>query len=1022
MSPFAAGLLGSIVTNGLSTIVTYVVHLSQKQSRQQTDLRDAVARDPSLVAILQRATTSFARQAEGFSSGIADSLRLFIVSPDVDSIVRQIYATKLADEHPSEHPSQIRNKLKQDFQASFALYLPEPAQDLADFADVLFQTLLEACDRALDVAIDKGFLSAHETKSAARANLILGELSAIRTKLKFLGKAASTNPKAVDAFEEKLRSQIAARHGFIVPPHFASRQRIPIDDLYVVPTLTSMHRPSDRQEKSHEISLDNFRSFLFRAVILGNPGSGKSTLASKLCHTLCEQYMEKPLGGRRVTPLIVVLRDFGSVKNKRRVSILQFMEEQINTNYQIAPLDSAMEYLLQAGRLCVIFDGLDELLDTSYRQKVSEDVESFATLYPSVPILVTSREVGYEQAPLDHHAFELFRIAPFEESQTEEYVNKWFSVDEELPPDQRKTKAAAFLEESRTVPDLRSNPLMLALLCNIYRGENYIPRNRPDVYEKCALMLFEKWDKSRGIYVPLPFEAHVKPAMMHLAHWIYSNGALQGGATETALVDESTRYLCPLRYEDPDEARQAATSFIQFCSGRAWVFTDTGTTKFGERLYQFTHRTFLEYFTAAYVVRTHPLPDKLIRSLSSRIAAREWDVVAQLSCQIQNRQTEGACDAQLSKLLHFAKSGRRGTQSKGNLLSFACRSLQFLIPTPEVARHVVSSGIEFCLQVGEERYAGDQRGSTKLAYHQPGPAEEILYGILSVADENRSPVALELAAQLEAHLNSEREARGLITLQLLSNLSSCLRIPWYEQESSEALIELWSSLSNRVLSAHKKKVTTLCQSDGLTCISAFFADVVHIDDVIDWHGIRSMFLSGNLGMPPHCGYGPMLPYILLHVLDMTKAKSTKGREQKEKWLLCFDRVAERLLSAVPPFVTRAHAEKHLWNWNMRHGAFYPRRRITPRRLAAQPHSLRFLLAVAAAIEFELSKDPREFLFAVTKGVGATTYRHFLETLRVRAQLVPQQRAEKELAQQGLVAAERDLMRSWSINDVSFIEG
>jgi len=110
-----------------------------------------------------------------------------------------------------------------------------------------------------------------------------------------------------------------------------------------------------------------------------------------------------------------------------------------------------------------------------------------------------------------------------------DYVTKWFAADTELTEHQRVDKVQAFLKESSAVPDLRTNPLMLALMCNIYRGENYIPRNRPDVYEKCAVMLFEKWDKSRGINVPLPFEAHVRPAMMYLAHWVFSDEHLQGG-------------------------------------------------------------------------------------------------------------------------------------------------------------------------------------------------------------------------------------------------------------------------------------------------------------------------------------------------------------------------------------------------------------------------------------------------------------------------------------------------------------
>ena len=211
----------------------------------------------------------------------------------------------------------------------------------------------------------------------------------------------------------------------------------------------------------------------------------------------------------------------------------------------------------------------------------------------------------------------------------------------------------AFLEESQIVPDLRSNPLMLALMCNIYLGENYILNNSPDVYEKCATMLFDRWDKGRGIRVPSSVEeiqAHIRPTMMYLAYWIYSNEALQGGVTERNLIKKAAEYLYEKRFEDIDEAENAAKRFIDFCRGRAWVFTDIGTTKEGENLYQFTHRTFLEYFTAAHLVRINSTPNKLREILFPKIAKREWDVVAQLAFQIQNRNVESAADELLTYL------------------------------------------------------------------------------------------------------------------------------------------------------------------------------------------------------------------------------------------------------------------------------------------------------------------------------------------------------------------------------------
>ena len=97
-------------------------------------------------------------------------------------------------------------------------------------------------------------------------------------------------------------------------------------------------------------------------------------------------------------------------------------------------------------------------------------------------------------------------------------------------------------------------------MCNIYRGEGYIPRNRPDVYEKCADMLFERWDKRRDIKLPIPIQkiqTKIKPTIMYLANWIYREQSLQGGVIEQKLITKASEYLLKRRFEDPDDAEQA---------------------------------------------------------------------------------------------------------------------------------------------------------------------------------------------------------------------------------------------------------------------------------------------------------------------------------------------------------------------------------------------------------------------------------------------------------------------------------
>ena len=163
------------------------------------------------------------------------------------------------------------------------------------------------------------------------------------------------------------------------------------------------------------------------------------------------------------------------------------------------------------------------------------------------------------------------------------------------------------------------------------------------------------------------------------------------------------------------KARRAAQDFIGFCTGRAWVFTDTGTTAEGEKLYQFTHRTFLEYFSATYLYSVHPTAPELAKALLPHIAKQEWDVVAHLAFQILSRRVQGAGDKLLSGLVEGADWAP--SAERWNILLFAARCLQSIVPSPAVRREVTSA----CVQ---EMISGGRGADT----HEHGTdARELLY-------------------------------------------------------------------------------------------------------------------------------------------------------------------------------------------------------------------------------------------------------------------------------------------------------
>jgi hypothetical protein len=596
-------------------------------------------------------------------------LESFLSSPEAFASVRQLFVSTV---HGSEATTE---EIRAEFSRSFARAFPDAA---AGSADRLFDALAMIVERALSISAGEGNAEAGEAIEAARFRRLDEELAGLRSTLEELRGVGEEDLEAIAEWERLYRNAVKARHGTITPPSLDASDQVPVDDIFVEPTFASL----DSEAPKLQISYAALSDRLDRTVVLGDPGAGKSTYALKLAYDLARERATVP--GGHLTPFIVNLKDYGAEKDKAPLSIVDWIEGTSNSDYQTPPPPGAVAHLLAAGRAAVIFDGLDELLDTSHRRVITSDIETFAARFVAAPILVTSRRVGYAQAPLDPRRFSMFRLNELNEKQIERYVKVWFGLRVELTRKAQEQMALDFLSDSKgTAEDLRTNTLMLGLLCNLYRGDGYIPRHRPQVYEKCAVMLFERWDKGRRIHVQLEFERHLRPAMQHLAYWIYSNPALRGGVTEKDLVTRATEFLQDRRFDDPDDARAEACRFVEFCSGRAWVFTDTGTTPGGERLYQFTHRTFLEFFAAEHLVRSCRTPDDLARVLRPHIAAGEWDVVAQLAYQLQDDNIDGAADELLSDLLREAE-GEQGDI----LLNFAARSLAFLVPRRDVCREV----------------------------------------------------------------------------------------------------------------------------------------------------------------------------------------------------------------------------------------------------------------------------------------------------------------------------------------------
>ncbi|MEU4807159.1 NACHT domain-containing protein [Actinosynnema sp. NPDC023587] len=612
------------------------------QERQHRVLRDVVrAAVPSQVA------DDFVAALDGRQ---AEALNRYLASPDFEEVALQLALWRLLRDRTTQ---DIEPTLREEVRLGLRHAVGLARERLTTGADVVFDALRVAVEGSVR-HVDRSRIDQVTATSAAH----LAANAAGNTRL--LARVGSL--ATFHAFAERLRAQVARAHAEIRLPHLGVSRSVPYHLLYVEPALSGLE----------DLALPGRRS-----VVLGDPGAGKSTLVAKLAWEIASD----PAG--RV-PFLLVLRDFTTSLREGGRTLVSYLESLCGDPYNLTPPPDAVKYLLRNGRAVVLLDGVDELVDPAVRQRFARLVESFTDLYPLVPIVVTARKIGYETAALDPRAFRTGLIEKFDGDRVRRYVLCWFALDSSTPEHERTQLAHAFLGESAAVSELRSNPLLLALLCAMFSSEHYLPANLAQVYEKCALLLFEQWDRMRGLPMPTRFESYLRGAVGYLA-WRQLTAENSGAAwSRGRIVGMLTEYLERKGF-DPEES---ATRFVDFCTGRPWVLSDTGIDR-SEPQYGFTHRTFLEFFAADHLVRTNRTAEPLWAALRPMLLTGAGGLVPQIALQLYDQKHEDG-GSELLRLI--------AAEDQFSVTWFAAHSLRYAQPNPTAVRSVVEAAVRLAVR------------------------------------------------------------------------------------------------------------------------------------------------------------------------------------------------------------------------------------------------------------------------------------------------------------------------------------
>lgn len=500
----------------------------------------------------------------------------------------------------------------------------------------------------------------------------------------------------------------------------------------------SPETPTARNPSEPALHHIDFRRSVRRAVILGDPGGGKSTLTQLLCYSLAQQLvlesktpLHPEIDSRDLRlPLKIILRNFDNRKKKNAgYSIVDYLVDEIRHECD-NDRDVAQTFILQllvTGGACVVFDGLDEILDVKARRDAVELIEAFSRSYSACSLLVTSRVVGYKDAPLPSE-FEAYVLSRFNRDEVTEFSVNLIREVGGLSEEAAKEEAGRFVEQTETVAnDLRANPLMLGLMVYLFLYKGDVPDNRPEIYKECSLLMFEKWDKNRGIIFEIPTDFELLDLFSFLAERIWTSPDIEEGVGSEWLKNE-TRAFFSEWYEDKARAVSASKQLVDFITGRAWVMCEAGPG-----VYKFTHRTFLEYFVARRLEADSDNVQALLAKLTPHISRAEWDVVAQLALQIatyrNGSRATRACDA----LLSMMRRPKLDATAELNILAFASKTLEHLSISESKLKDITREIFERAIRIGESASSSATTVVAQLFYYTSKRADVVRQTLVDVA-------------------------------------------------------------------------------------------------------------------------------------------------------------------------------------------------------------------------------------------------------------------------------------------------
>lgn len=344
-------------------------------------------------------------------------------------------------------------------------------------------------------------------------------------------------------------------------------------------------------------------------ALLATPGSGKSTLLKRLAtaYAFTERRTEvdDKLPAQPWLPIFLRCRN---LREHTAKSVMQLLTEVLPQQLSMTPSVTAgfigiVHRELAEGNLLLLVDGLDEIWNEAGRLELAHNIQAFVEAYPTVKLVVTSREAGFRViAGVMAETCYQARILPLDNAGISYLCQQWHA-EVYGEAESVRLEAERLVNEilaNRNVWSLAQNPLLLTTLLVVKRSIGELPTNRVALYAAAVQLLVKTWNiegfnalNERETFAQL---CYVACAMTEIDAKRVSHGTL------IRWLEEARQILAAeLQY-----TKLSPEEFILQVEHRSSLLMMVGhDIVHGELqpIYEFRHLTFQEYLAARGYVR-----------------------------------------------------------------------------------------------------------------------------------------------------------------------------------------------------------------------------------------------------------------------------------------------------------------------------------------------------------------------------------------------------------------------------------